>query len=48
MLKRRRERDPIQENFDTLEEFWDFWDSHRFADYDNLLHEVGCRVNIVR
>lgn len=48
MPRGKKERDPIPENFNTLEEFWEFWDNHSLADYEDLLHEVPCRVNIVR
>jgi hypothetical protein len=46
MPKSKKERDPIPENFNTLEECWEFGDNHSLADYEDLLHEVNCRVNI--
>jgi hypothetical protein len=48
MPKSNKARDSIPENFNTLEEFWEFWDNHSLADYDDLLHEVPYRVNLVR
>jgi len=34
------QRDPLPENFDTLEEFWTFWDTHSSADYEDMLEPV--------
>jgi len=36
------------ENFGTLEEFWEFWDNHSLADYEDCLQPVSCSVNLVR
>ena len=48
MPKREKERDPLPENFNTLEEFSNFWDDHSLADYEDVLHPVACNVNLVR
>jgi len=42
------ERDPIPENFETLDDLWAFWDNHSLADYDDMLRRVDARVNITR
>jgi hypothetical protein len=31
--KRRSARDKLPENFDAIETFWEFWDTHSSADY---------------
>jgi len=48
MRKGKKQRDPIPENFDSLEEFWAFWDTHSLADYEDLLREVKFEVDIQR
>jgi hypothetical protein len=30
----------LPESFDSLEAFWEFWDSHSSADYENLMEPV--------
>jgi hypothetical protein len=39
-------RDPLPENFDTLQEFWAFWDTHSTADYEDLMEEVDVQINL--
>jgi len=39
-------RDPIPENFTTLEEFDAFWSTHSLADYEDLLPEVQFDVHL--
>jgi len=39
-------RDPLPENFHSLEEFWVFWDTHSTADYEGLMEEVDVRLDI--
>lgn len=34
------QRDPMPDNFDSLEEFWAFWDTHSTADYEDLMEDV--------
>ena len=33
------QRDPLPENFRSLEEFWTFWDSHSTADYEDFMED---------
>ena len=40
------QRDPLPENFRSLEEFWTFWDTHSTADYEDLMEDVDMEVNI--
>jgi hypothetical protein len=39
-------RDPLPENFESLESFWEFWDSHSTADYEDLMDDVDVTVNV--
>ena len=32
--------DALPENFTTVEEFWDFWDTHSSADYEDIMEDV--------
>jgi CopG antitoxin of type II toxin-antitoxin system len=41
-----RKRDPLPENFDSLEEFWTFWDTHSTADYEDFMEDVDMHVDI--
>ncbi len=42
--KPKMKRDPIPENFRTLDELWDFWDTHSTADYPEFLKPVKVSV----
>ncbi len=33
-------KDPLPENFSSLEEAADFWDTHSIADYEEYFHDV--------
>jgi hypothetical protein len=46
--KPKIKRDPIPENFRTLEELWEFWDTHSTADYAELLKPVKVSVHLVK
>ena len=48
MPKRKSERTQIPENFETLQQFWDFWNDRSLADYADQLRPVDCHINIVR
>ena len=39
-------RDPLPENFKSLDEFWTFWDTHSTADYEDLMEDADFQVNI--
>jgi len=41
-------RDPIPENFRTLEEFWEFWDTHSTVDYPEFLKPVKVSVRLAK
>ncbi len=42
----RKLRDPLPENFASLDEFWAFWDTHSTADYEGLMEDVDVHVDI--
>lgn len=39
-------RDALPENFDTLEELWEFWDTHSSADYEDAMESVEIEMDI--
>lgn len=39
-------RDTLPENFDAIETFWEFWDTHSTADYEDLMEDVDIRFNL--
>ncbi len=39
-------RDPLPENFDTIDDFWNFWDTHSSADYEDEMETVDVEVDI--
>ena len=45
-MAENKNRDPIPENFGSLEEFWEFWDKHSLADYEDKLRELDVEVNL--
>ena len=42
----QREREPVPEEFETLEEAGEFWDTHSAADYWEDMEEVVLEVDI--
>ena len=42
----RRKADPIPEEFETLEEAGEFWDTHSAADYRDNMVDVALEVDI--
>lgn len=41
-----QKRDPLPEDFQALEEFWAFWDTHSTADYEDMMEEVDIQVDL--
>jgi hypothetical protein len=41
-----QQRDPLPEGFNTLEEFWVFWDTHSAADYEDVMEDIDAHVDI--
>lgn len=46
--KPKMKRDSIPENFRTIEELWNFWDTHSTADYPELLKPVKVSVRLAK
>ena len=46
--KVRKQRDPLPERFDSLEEAAEFWDTHDSADYEEYMRDVECEFDIKR
>src|SRR3989304_2914474 len=46
--KPKMKRDPIPENFRTLEDFWEFWDTHSTVDYPEFLKPVKVSVRLAK
>lgn len=40
------ERDPLPEEFHSLAEAGEFWDTHSSADYEDLMEEVDFTINL--
>jgi len=38
--------DTLPENFDSLEEFWGFWDTHSSADYEDFMETVEADIDL--
>jgi hypothetical protein len=45
-MHKNKQRDPLPDNFDSLEVFWDFWDTHSSADYEDLMESVDIEVSL--
>jgi len=39
-------RDPLPENFETLAELTEFWDTHSSADYEDEMESVEVQVDL--
>ena len=39
-------RDPLPEDFATIEELWSFWDTHSSADYDDIMEPVEVEIDL--
>ena len=40
----RDKKNVLPENFDSLERFWTFWDTHSSADYEDLMEPVAAEI----
>ena len=43
---RTQKREPLPDNFDSLEALGMFWDTHSTADYEDLMEDVDMQVDI--
>jgi len=39
-------RDALPESFSTLDELWEFWDTHSSADYEDTMEPVEVEIDI--
>ncbi len=44
--KKPERRDPLADNYDSMESFWKFWDTHSSADYEDEMETVGAEIAI--
>ena len=44
--KHIEQRDPLPENFTSVEELREFWDTHSSADYEDLMEPVEIEIEI--
>lgn len=42
--KKQAQQDALPNNFETLEDFWGFWDTHSSADYEDVMGEVEVEI----
>ncbi|MGH9842541.1 MAG: CopG family antitoxin [Blastocatellia bacterium] len=45
---KKKKRDPLPEEFKSLEEAGEFWDTHSSADYEDYMQEVHFEVDLKR
>jgi hypothetical protein len=46
MPANKRKRDPIPENFKSVDELDEFWSTHSTADYDDLFKDVHFNIKL--
>jgi len=46
--KVKKQRDPLPEQFNSLEDAVEFWDTHSLADYEEAWKDVQCEIDIKR
>ncbi len=46
MAKSKKNLDPIPEDFKSIRELQEFWDTHSVADYDDLFQDVEFEVDL--
>jgi len=48
MAKSKKKRDPLPEEFKSLEAAGEFWDTHSSADYEEYMQEAHFEVDLKR
>lgn len=48
MQKNNRKREPIPDQFASIEEAAEFWDTHDLTDYEDVWHHVDFKVKLRR
>lgn len=44
----KKQRDPLPEQFNNLDDAVEFWDTHSLADYEESWKDVQCEIDIKR
>jgi hypothetical protein len=44
--KKGTQGDTLPESFTTLEDFWEFWDTHSSADYEDAMETVKVEIDL--
>ena len=39
-------KDPLPDNFTNIEDFWEFWDTHSSADYEECIELVEAEIDL--
>ena len=42
--KQQAQRDVLPDNFADIEDFWNFWDAHSSADYEDAMEDVVVEI----
>jgi len=45
-MQKNEHRETLPMDFKSLEEFWEFWDTHSTADYEDLMEDVDVQVDL--
>lgn len=48
MPKNNKKRDPIPEQFESVDQAAAFWETHDLTDYEDVWHQVDFKVNLRR
>jgi hypothetical protein len=46
--KVKKQKDPLPDHFDNIEDAVEFWDTHSLADYEESWKDVQCEIDIKR
>jgi hypothetical protein len=41
------QHDTLPESFDSIEKFWEFWDTHSSADYEDFMEPVEAEIDLL-
>jgi hypothetical protein len=45
-MRDKKRPDALPENFNTLDELWQFWDTHSAADYEDVMDAVKVDIDL--
>jgi hypothetical protein len=46
MQDKSMQRDTLPDNFNSIQEFWAFWDTHSSADYEDVMETVEAEIDL--